>query len=163
MAWRKLRSSTTRARLRANWDLTIIVPLCTVTMKNDPTIDIGMHSTTMAVAADERPCHPGFVRRAKAFIFEHFNEDISLDQIAAAAGVSSRSLFRGFKHYVGASPMSVLKQRRLEAAHDELLTADPSKSVTNIAHHWGFAHVGRFAREYRRRFGEKPSETLRKH
>ena len=121
------------------------------------------YTEAMAVAADERPCHPGFVRRAKAFIFEHFNEDISLDQIAAAAGVSSRSLFRGFKHYVGASPMSVLKQRRLEAAHDELLTADPSKSVTNIAHHWGFAHVGRFAREYRRRFGEKPSETLRKH
>ena len=121
------------------------------------------YTEALALAADERPCHPGFVRRAQAFINDHFSEDISLDQIAAAAGVSPRSLFRGFRRYIGASPMSILKQRRLDAARDELLNADASESVTNIAHRWGFAHVGRFALDYGQRYGEKPSETLRRH
>lgn len=121
------------------------------------------YTEALALAADERPCHPGFVRRAQAFINDHFSEDISLDQIAAAAGVSPRSLFRGFRRYIGASPMSILKQRRLDAARDELLNADASESVTNIAHRWGFAHVGRFALDYGQRYGEKPSETLRSH
>ena len=34
-------------------------------------------------------------------------------------------------------------------------------SVAAVAAHWGFAHLGRFATEYRRRFGIYPSQTLR--
>jgi AraC-like DNA-binding protein len=32
--------------------------------------------------------------------------------------------------------------------------------VSEIALRWGFGHFGRFAAEYRRRFGESPSQTL---
>jgi AraC-like DNA-binding protein len=120
------------------------------------------YSEALTVAAEVRPCSPGFVRRAQAYISDHFCEDISVDQIAVAAGVSTRSLFSGFKRYVGASPMSLLKQRRLQAAHDELLVPDSPKSVRAIAHRWGFTHLGRFAQEYRQRFGEAPSGTLRR-
>ena len=54
--------------------------------------------------------------------------------------------------------------RRLAAAHQDLLDADPAggASVAEIAHRWGFAHLARFAERYRQAYGEKPSETLRR-
>ncbi|WP_363094775.1 helix-turn-helix domain-containing protein, partial [Pseudonocardia sp. 73-21] len=40
--------------------------------------------------------------------------------------------------------------------------ADPARrSVADIASHWGFTHLGRFAAAYRERYGCVPSETLR--
>ena len=45
---------------------------------------------------------------------------------------------------------------------DRLLTArDEGKTVTVIAKQHGFLHLGQFAIEYRKMFGESPSETLR--
>ena len=41
-----------------------------------------------------------------------------------------------------------------------VVRAQPGESVTEIAMQWGFTHMGRFSIEYRRRFGESPSETL---
>jgi AraC-like DNA-binding protein len=43
-----------------------------------------------------------------------------------------------------------------------LLRAEPDDSVTVIAMACGFTHMSRFALEYRRRFGERPSDTLRR-
>jgi transcriptional regulator GlxA family with amidase domain len=58
--------------------------------------------------------------------------------------------------------MTYLRQVRLSGAHEDLLTADPDDTtVTAVARKWGFGHYGRLAADYRRRFGGKPSETLR--
>jgi transcriptional regulator GlxA family with amidase domain len=47
-------------------------------------------------------------------------------------------------------------------AHDELLGADPQLTTAGtVARKRGFGHYGRFAADYARRFGRKPSETLR--
>ena len=121
------------------------------------------YSKALAVAGEEQPCHPGFVKRAQTYIDDHFDEDISIEQIAAAARVSPRSLFSGFKRYVGASPLSVLKKRRLDAAHQDLVDGhNAEESVKDIAYRWGFTHLGRFAQLYRQRYGESPSFTLRR-
>jgi transcriptional regulator GlxA family with amidase domain len=58
--------------------------------------------------------------------------------------------------------MAVLKSIRLERAHAELESPDAPASVTGVALKWGFVHLGRFAQDYRRRFGRLPSETLRR-
>jgi AraC-like DNA-binding protein len=43
------------------------------------------------------------------------------------------------------------------------MAADPfTTTATAVARKWGFGHYGRFAADYRRRFGHKPSETLRR-
>jgi AraC-like DNA-binding protein len=51
----------------------------------------------------------------------------------------------------------------MERARRDLENAEPGdgSSVAAVAARWGFTHLGRFAFEYRRRFGVHPSQTLR--
>lgn len=44
----------------------------------------------------------------------------------------------------------------------EGVAAPGDLTVTEVAHHCGFVHTGRFAIAYRRAFGESPSTTLRR-
>ncbi|MEU8659079.1 helix-turn-helix transcriptional regulator, partial [Actinoplanes philippinensis] len=86
----------------------------------------------------------------------------TVGELAAIAGMSIRSLQSGFRRHVGSAPMTYLQQVRLTRAHEALRTGDPAViTVADVAHRWGFAHLGRFASAYRKRFGESPSETLR--
>jgi AraC-like DNA-binding protein len=51
---------------------------------------------------------------------------------------------------------------RLDHVRTELLHSDPAEvRVTEVAMRWGFFHQSRFAQQYRDRFGELPSATLR--
>ena len=81
--------------------------------------------------------------------------------LAAEVAVSVRSLQAGFARSVGQTPMRYLRQVRLERVHDELAQAEPgATTITQAATRWGFTHLGRFASEYRRTFGELPSAFL---
>jgi AraC-like DNA-binding protein len=103
------------------------------------------------------------LRRAEEFLAAHMQIPVSLPAVAAAAGVSMRTLTRAFHKKHGVGPIGFLRRRRLEAAHRTLLASEPGfESVTNVALSYGFAHLGRFAGEYRKAFGESPSETLRR-
>jgi transcriptional regulator GlxA family with amidase domain len=81
--------------------------------------------------------------------------------MAEYAGVSSRSLFTGFRRYRNTSPMTYLKEIRLRRVNEELQRlSSGSDTVTAVAFRWGFSHLGHFTTDYKRRFGESPSETL---
>ena len=58
--------------------------------------------------------------------------------------------------------MMLLRRVRLARARADLEAPGRNTSVTNVAYDCGFSHLGRFAQEYARRFGESPSETLRR-
>ena len=45
-------------------------------------------------------------------------------------------------------------------AQEAIRAADETEGVADIANGWGFWHMGQFAADYRRQFGELPSETL---
>jgi AraC-like DNA-binding protein len=60
------------------------------------------------------------------------------------------------------SPTQFLRQVRLRHVHRELLSADPSTTVAEAAARWGFLHQGRFAAQYRERYGVQPGDTLRR-
>lgn len=82
--------------------------------------------------------------------------------LALAMGVSLRSLEMAFRTCMGIPPVRYLRRLRLNRAHDQLLRSDPgATSVTAVALDLGFTELGRFSGEYRRLFGELPSETLR--
>jgi AraC-like DNA-binding protein len=102
------------------------------------------------------------IRNALEFIESQPGEIETVADIAAAVGLSVRALDDGFHRYVGTPPMTYLRQVRMARAHEELLAADPELTTASaIARKWSFGHYGRFAAEYARRFGRKPSEALR--
>jgi AraC-like DNA-binding protein len=108
-------------------------------------------------------CPRKHVARAEDYILAHLEDPISIADVAEAAGVSARTLFREFRKRHGVGPKAFLKARRLEAAQRALLAADPrERSVTDIALDYGFGHFGRFSVEYKRAFQESPSDTLRR-
>ncbi|MGE8318641.1 MAG: AraC family transcriptional regulator [Comamonas sp.] len=104
---------------------------------------------------------PRHVRRAQDFMQAHAHEPLGVEQLADVAGVSPRSLYAGFKDFLGVSPMQYLRDLRMERARSELLAGEAS-NVAAVALRWGFAHLGRFSSEYRQRYGESPSQTLRR-
>jgi transcriptional regulator GlxA family with amidase domain len=82
--------------------------------------------------------------------------------LATIAGVSVRSLQDSFQRYVGTTPMTYLRYVRLARVHEHLRQSDPAiHTVTEIAFRYGFTPMGRFAAEYRARYGVPPRQTLR--
>lgn len=104
---------------------------------------------------------PRHVRKVEDFLREHAHEPICADQLALLAGVSLRSLYAGFREYCGISPLQYLRNLRLDGAR-QMLLAEPDSNIASIAMHWGFSHLGRFSIEYKLRFGESPSQSVRK-
>ena len=106
---------------------------------------------------------PQPLRRALAFVDEHAGDPITLDEIAAAARLSPRGVQAAFRRHLDTTPLAYLRGVRMERAHRDLQGAEPGDgvSVATLAAKWGFTHLGRFAVDYRRRFGTYPSQTLR--
>ncbi|WP_199178012.1 AraC family transcriptional regulator [Mycobacterium hubeiense] len=111
----------------------------------------------------ENPVRP-VVQDAMDYIDKHLGEPITMESIARNVHMSVRSIQQGFREELGVSPMTYVRDRRLERVHEELADALPSDgvTVTDVATRWGFRHLGSFAVEYRKRWGVTPSETLRR-
>lgn len=122
---------------------------------------------TLAQRADASPAvseaSQAVARVAQEFINEHVGEALVVNDIACHAGVSVRGLQESFKRHLGTTPMSYLRDVRLDQIHKTLRSCDPSSAmtVTKAASLWGFGHLPRLAAAYRQRFGELPSQTLR--
>ena len=102
------------------------------------------------------------VRQAIMYV-ESTDKPVTALELAVAAGVSQRTLEYAFREKLEITPAAYLRIYRLNAAHRELLAADPAVStVTKIALKWGFSHPGRFSLIHRKMFNETPSEALRK-
>jgi AraC-like DNA-binding protein/tetratricopeptide (TPR) repeat protein len=110
----------------------------------------------------DRIIHPRGVRRALAAMRTTVGREWSLADLAAIAGVSPRTLQRQFKIFLGKTPGATIRNMRFEHARRELLQGSSSMKVAGVALHSGFTHLGRFSTEYRRRYGETPSQTLKR-
>lgn len=120
------------------------------------------HNYSQALAGAMGPSCPHYLLRAKQFIHDHAREDIALEDIERAAGVSRYKLFEGFRQHFGHAPMAYLKWHRLEAVRRDILSDSSERNVSSIAMNWGFSHLGRFSNDYKQRFGETPSQTLKR-
>jgi AraC-like DNA-binding protein len=120
------------------------------------------HDLRSQLEAPARSIGPTTVRRAHEYIEQHANEPLTVAQVAAWAGVSTRALQQGFQRSLGATPHQIIQHIRLGGAHRDLVNSSADEAtVAGIGARWGFPHAGRFAAIYRARYNTYPSVTLR--
>ena len=103
------------------------------------------------------------LKEARGLLDHSLDFDLKLSDTAKHLGVSQRTLEYTFKQNLGMTPKSYLQILRLHAIRDELKLADPRVTkVSDIALKYAFFHMGHFASEYKKLFGESPVETLKK-
>ncbi len=101
---------------------------------------------------------PRNVKRAEDYMMAHADQPITLEILAQQVGCSGRALQSAFKAFRDKTPLSALREIRLDKARLDLIAQ--SDTITGVAYRWGFSNPGRFAQLYKDRFGELPSETL---
>jgi AraC-like DNA-binding protein len=124
------------------------------------TIVMAAANGAAALRRNGKPAAPGTVRRAEEYMWSHAEDPLTVEDIASVAGCSIRALQLAFKCFRDTSPMQALRRIRLRLAYEAIMRCDGSVSVTEVAARYGFTNAGRFAAEYRRAFGEYPSEAL---
>lgn len=105
----------------------------------------------------------GAVRQARDYVDETLAAgDIpTLSGLAGRLALPERTIQYYFREHLGLTPVAYLRILRLNQVRRALRTpSHPGLTVTEAAMHWGFLHLGKFAREYRALFGEPPSATL---
>ena len=101
------------------------------------------------------------MRRAEAVMHDLSHEPLTVQDLCRLTGASRRTLQRAFLGRYGLGPKTVLTARRLNGVRIDLRSAEPPMTrIADIANAWGFWHMGQFAADYRRIFGELPSVTL---
>lgn len=103
------------------------------------------------------------IKLAIDFMRINLQKPISLGDISKAVGVSSRSLQRKFVKYCNCSPIQFLHQIRLDALHQDLKNGITNYfGISDLMLKYQFNHFGRCSNYYKKRFGELPSDTIKK-
>lgn len=117
---------------------------------------------------DPRPSRDHQIRRrvirdVVALVEKCGDEHLGLEDLCVVAKVPERTLNETFRRELGITPAAFVKGYRLFGVHRELWRADSSHvRVSDVANTWGFWHMGQFAADYRRLFGELPRESLKR-
>lgn len=106
--------------------------------------------------------HPSALRKAVDLVADAPGRQYTITDLAKTSGVGVRQLQKLFHDNLDMSPAEYVRNVRLDGARRDLLSAETTQTVTDVAFRWGFNHLGRFAQHYERKFGETPSQTLRR-
>jgi len=96
------------------------------------------------------------IRYMLQYIYTHYQEKLTLDDLADSAGVSGREALRTFKKALGKAPFDYLTEYRLGKAREFLETTD--LSITDIAFQTGFSDGAYFGKVFRKYFNCTPRE-----
>ena len=121
------------------------------------------------ISSELAPVNPSAARREYAlrnaieYIQETANEAVTIETVCNEIGVGMRTLQRAFRDRYDLSPKFYLQSQKLNSIYKILLRAHPQTTrVTDVAMDQGYWHLGQFASDYRRFFGELPSDTLQR-
>lgn len=110
--------------------------------------------------ADRRSVNPRRLDAACQFARANLDKPITLTDLERISNLSARSLQYAFRKEFGCTPMQWLRSQRMHLARHHLLNATPFDTITSIAISCGLMNLSHFSVDYRRLFGESPSETL---
>jgi len=100
--------------------------------------------------------------RVESYIETHKSRPIMISELSKAVGIGERSLYRMFNDRFNLSPKAYLNTIRLNGVNNDLTnTSSSEKTIADIANNWGYWHMGQFAADYKKLFGELPSQTFK--
>jgi AraC family ethanolamine operon transcriptional activator len=116
----------------------------------------------------QRSCPEGPTRghaivcRAQEYMRAHVEDPLTVEDLCRELGVSRRTLQYSFREVLRVNPVSYLRALRLNGVRRALKagTERNGGAIQDVAARWGFWHLSHFACDYRRMFGELPSETV---
>ena len=97
------------------------------------------------------------IQKMLSYVYGHYRENITLEDIAKAADISRSEAGRCFKRYMSCSPIDALIQYRLQAAHR--LLNETTLSLEEISDSCGFHSTNYFSRRFRKKYGYPPSQN----
>ncbi len=106
---------------------------------------------------------PKYIRDGRVLLAKHINATYTIADMVEDLKISKRTIQHGFKHYLGFTPKEYQQYIRLNGIRKTILNVkDPHITLSEIAGNYNYFHLGHFSAEYKKFFGESPSETLRK-
>ena len=99
------------------------------------------------------------VKRAKKYLTENFNKNISLDALAKVAYLSPFHLLRTFRKTIGLPPHEYVINLRIQRAKHLLMQG---RKLADVAHEAGFYSQSHFNRHFKRIIGISPGQYLKK-
>jgi AraC family transcriptional regulator len=99
------------------------------------------------------------LRQILAYIEEHLDLELRLQELADLAGLSPFHFARSFRQSTGVTPHQHIVQRRVQRAKELLL--QPEWSIEQVASATGFAGASQFSRVFRQNAGASPTEWRR--
>lgn len=119
----------------------------------------GDHNLRHLLDGPAPPIAPRQVRRVEEYIEANWAMPLRIEDMAAVAGSSARSIYRAFRNSRGYSPMEFVKRQRLLQARALLLDPNAVITVTQAAIACGFSDVSRFSKDFSEAYGEPPSKV----
>jgi AraC family transcriptional regulator len=116
----------------------------------------------MDALACSRDAAPDPLERARAFALANPGESLSLESLAAVAGLSAYHFARAFTARFDVSPMAFARERRMDLAARRL-TAEASPALVDLAFDLGFESQEGFTRAFKRAHGVSPGRYRREH
>lgn len=97
------------------------------------------------------------LQKMLSYIYEHYSESVTLEDVAQAANISRSEAGRCFNTYMGCSPIEALIQYRLQMAHKML--SENVCTIKEISTACGFNSVSYFSRQFKKNYGCSPSHN----
>jgi AraC-like DNA-binding protein len=98
------------------------------------------------------------IRKAMKYIREHQRDQLTVESVARAVGMSPSHFAHRFREIARVSPMKYVKHVRLHEAR-RLMLAEGTRA-SGVAELVGYASISHFSRDFRTQFGESPRRYL---
>jgi AraC-like DNA-binding protein len=112
-------------------------------------------------AGSRHRAEPVEIWKARKFIEEHSDEELSLSKVAKASRINRNHLSEKFKQVTGMNFVDYVARLRFEKARDLLLNS--KRRISEIAFAVGFQSLSQFNRVFKKRSGKSPREFRATH
>ena len=108
------------------------------------------------IMMERKNAEPPLVQKAREYIEQHKRDQLSLTEVANAAGASVFHFCKVFHKATGLKFTDYVARVRVEEARTQLL--NPNRRISEVAYDVGFQSLTQFNRTFKRVFGQSPSE-----